>query len=166
MSAAVNRIKAPGLSVLLAVALFCGGASAATCSIVSATMSFGAYDGLSTNPRLASGVVRVSCTKDPLPVIETLTLTLQLLPSPTGAGGLRVINSGSSALPFDAFIDLLRTQRWGDGTQSTFTITGSAVLTTAIPTTSMDFPVYGRIPTGVSTPSGPYSALLNINLTY
>ena len=166
MSAAVKRHKLTLFSVLCAAAFSCGSAMAASCSIVSATLSFGAYDGLSANPRLASGVVRVTCTKDPLQAVETLTLTLQLLPSATGPGGLRVINSGSSVLPFDAFIDLLRTQRWGDGTQGTFTLSGVTTLTTVLPTSTTDFPVYGRIPTGVATPSGPYSALLNINLTY
>ena len=166
MSLAVSRRGALNLSVLCAIMLYCGSAVAATCSIVSATLSFGQYDGLAANPRLASGVVRVTCSKDPLLAVEALTLTLQLLPSTTGPGSLRVINGGASVLPFDVFIDLLRTQRWGDGTQGTFTVTGLTTLTTALPTTTLDFPVYGRIPTGVSTPSGPYSALLNINLTY
>ena len=166
MSFAVSRIRVSYLSVLSLAAFSCSSAIAATCSVVSATLSFGAYDGLATSPRLASGVVRVTCTKDPLQTVEALTLTLQLLPSATGLSGMRLINSGSSALPFDAFIDLLRTQRWGDGTQGTFTLSGFTALTTATPTSTMDFPVYGRITTGVSTPSGPYSAILNINLTY
>lgn len=166
MSFAISRLRMSSLSVLCLAVLSCSSAIAATCSVVSATLSFGAYDGLTTSPRLASGVVRVTCTKDPLQIVEALTLTLQLLPSATGPGGLRVINSGSSVLPFDAFIDLLRTQRWGDGTKGSFTLSGVTTLTTATPTSTMDFPVYGRIPSGVSTPSGPYSAILNIQLTY
>ena len=166
MSSSMNRFGALSFFLLCAAVFYCDAVAAANCSVVSATLSFGQYDGLSVNPRLASGVVRVSCTKDPVLTLEVLTLTLQLLPSTTSSNGLRVIGAGASTLPFDIFIDVLRTQRWGDGTQGTFTISGSTTLTTALPSTTMDFPVYGRVPSGVSTPSGSYSGLFNINLTY
>ena len=166
MSSSMNRLRALSFSLLCAAVFYCDAVAAANCSVVSATLSFGQYDGLSVSPRLASGVVRVSCTKDPVLTLEILTLTLQLLPSTTSSNGLRVIGAGASTLPFDIYIDLLRTQRWGDGTQGTFTISGSTTLTTALPSTTTDFPVYGRVPSGVSTPSGSYSGLFNINLTY
>ena len=166
MSSSMNRLRALSFSLLCAAVFYCDAVAAANCSVVSATLSFGQYDGLAVSPRLASGVVRVTCTKDPVLTLEVLTLTLQLLPSTTNSNGLRVIGAGATTLPFDIYIDLLRTQRWGDGTQGTFTISGSTTLTTALPSTTTDFPVYGRVPPGVSTPSGSYSGLFNINLTY
>ncbi len=166
MSSAISRLRALNFFLFCASIFFSNPVLAATCSVVSATLSFGQYDGLSASPRLASGVVHVTCTKDPLLTVESLTLKLQLLSSTTNSTGLRVIGAAASTLPFDIFIDLLRTQRWGDGSQGTFTISGTTTLSTALPSTTTGFPVYGRVPPGVAAPSGSYSGLFNISLTY
>lgn len=139
---------------------------AATCSVTSAVLSFGQYNGLATSPNLSPGLVRVSCTKDPTAVTETVTLTLQLLPSAPGAVGSRKLDLGGSSLSFDMFTDVLRTRPWGDGSAGTSAISGSLTLTAVNTAAVIEFPVYGRIPTGLSSPVGNYSGQFAIILTY
>ncbi len=139
---------------------------AATCSVTAAVLSFGQYNGLASAPNLSPGVVRVSCTKDPAAVTETVTLTLQLLPSPPGTAGSRKLDLGGSSLSFDMFVDVLRTRPWGDGSAGTSTISGVLVLTAVNTAAVIEFPVYGRIPTGLPSPVGSYSGQFAILLIY
>ena len=139
---------------------------AATCLVTSALLSFGQYNGLASTPNLSPGLVRVSCSKDPLLVTETVTLTLQLLPSPPGAEASRKLDLGGSSLSFDMFTDVLRTRPWGDGSAGTSTISGVLILTAVNTAAVIEFPVYGRIPTGLSSPAGSYTGQFAILLIY
>lgn len=162
------------LAHLLRSTILCSAASlwlatpsnAATCSVTAAVLSFGQYDSLAITPNTTPGLVRVSCTKDPLAITETVTLTLQLAFSPPGAGASRKLASGAAALPFDMFTDVLRTRLWGDGSQGTFVISGVLVLTAVTSPSVIEFPVYGRIPSGINSPVGPYTGQFAITLNY
>lgn len=145
---------------------FAGTVNAATCSVVSAALSFGSYDGLAPAENLSSGVVRVSCTKNATMLSEVVTVTLQLMSSTPGTAASRRLDSGASELSVDVYTDLLRTRLWGDGTLGTFTITGVMALTAANATQVVEFPIYGRIPTRRSSPAGAYTGQFMITLLY
>ena len=141
-------------------------AHAATCTVTAALLNFGQYNGLTSLPTDVPGLIRVSCAKDPLLVTEVVTMTLQLLPSAPGVGASRKLESGAAALPFDMYTDALRTRLWGDGLAGTFTISGALTLTAVNTAAVINFPVYGRIRTGIARPVGSYTGQLAIALTY
>ena len=161
----VNLLRS-ALMCSVASLLFVAPLNAATCSVTAAVLTFGQYDRLSNIPNTTPGLVRVSCTKDPLAITETVALTLLLLPSTPGVGGSRKMDSGAASLPFDMFTDVLRTRLWGDGSQGTFVISGVLVLTAVNTPSVIEFPVYGRIPTGANSPVGPYTGQFAITLNY
>lgn len=166
MSRALANLLRCALACATSAVFFVAALNAATCSVTAAVLSFGQHNGLSTVPNTTPGLVRVSCIKDPLAVTETVTLTLLLLPSPPGAGGSRKLDSGAASLPFDMFTDVLRTRLWGDGSQGTFVISGVLVLTAVSTPSVIEFPVYGRIPTGINSPVGSYTGQFAITLNY
>ena len=152
--------------MIYATLCFAGTLNAATCSVVSAVLNFGSYDGLAPAATLSPGLVRVSCTKDAALLTEVVTVTLQLMSSTPGSAASRKLDSGPSELSFDIFTDLLRTRLWGDGTTGTFTITGLIALTAVNATQVVEFPVYGRIPTRLASPAGAYTGQFMITLRF
>ncbi len=152
---------------VLGLALLCAAnPHAATCSVTSAILSFGQYSGLAGSPSDVPGLIRVTCTKDAVLATEVVTLTVRLLLSPLAAGGGRKLLSGSAELPFFTYTDLLRTRVWGDGTGGSFTISGVLTLTALNTPSVIEFPVYGRLPSGSASPSGNYTGQFAISVDY
>jgi spore coat protein U-like protein len=128
----------------------------AACNISATTLNFGAYDPSSGTALSGSSTVNVYCTSG-TPYTAALNI---------GSGGgsfvTRTIASGSDTLNYNLYRDAARTQVWGDGTGSTFTVagTGSGVLT-ANPIT-----VYGLVPIGQDKPPGTYTSTITVTVTY
>ncbi len=63
---------------------------------------------------------------------------------------------------FNLYKDAAFTQVWGDGTASTFTVagTGSGLLT------ANSLTVYGQIPVSQDKPTGTYSSLITVTVSY
>jgi spore coat protein U-like protein len=119
-------------------------------------LNFGTYDPTSGTTLTGSSTVNVYCTSG-TPYTAALNV---------GSGGgsftTRTIASGSDTLNYNLYRDAARTQIWGDGTGSTFTVTGTgAGVLTANPIS-----VYGAIPTGQDKPPGSYTSTITVTVTY
>jgi spore coat protein U-like protein len=102
----------------------------------------------STSPPVYSyATISVTCTRAPLDGLNVdVFFELQALP----AGSAREMHNqfGSvepSFLKYDMFLDAARTRYWGDGTQSTFAITGQLVLDDRNRVGTLAFPIYGTV---------------------
>lgn len=134
---------------------------AASCTVVSAAnVAFGAYDPTSGSDVDVSANFVHRCTKG-----TSYTITL------SAGGGTYASRSMASAgvntdvLTYQLYRDAGYTQVFGDGTASTFTVTGSGSgingagnnLTTAI---------YGRLTSGQDVSADSYSDTITVTVTY
>jgi len=138
---------------------------AADCSVTSAILNFGNYDSFYNFDNISNGAVRVTCRKTAT-LAETVSVTVQLAPSPAGAYGARRLTLGASELSFDVFTDLLRQQAWGDGTGSTGVLSGLLVLTAVTPEGTLDLPVFGRMQARQPAAAGTYNGLFTITVNF
>jgi len=133
---------------LLACVLGGSPASAATCTVQSVSLIFGAYDSLSPVALDGVGEINVDCD------VET-SFTVGL----AGGSGTdpRQMQQGASALTYNLYTDASRTFVWGDG------VAGNAVSATG---TTVDLPVYGRIAPHQNVPAGEYVDTIVITVSY
>lgn len=120
---------------------------AASCTVSTSGVAFGAYDPLGGAPADSSGSINVSCTGtsgEMVNVTLSTTATAHNLQGP------------HSALAYQLYVDAGRTQVWGDGTSGTTTITG-ALTVGSNGTVNQSFYVYGAVPGGQNAAqSGSY----------
>ena len=128
----------------------------ASCNVSATTLNFGTYDPASGTALTGSSTVNVFCTSG--------TAYTAALSVGTGGGSFttRTVASGGNTLNYNLYRDSARSQVWGDGTGSTFTVsgTGSGVLT-ANPLT-----VYGQMPTAQDGPPGTYTSTITVTVTF
>jgi spore coat protein U-like protein len=83
-----------------------------------------------------------------------------------GSGGgsfaTRTIANGGNTLNYNLFRDAARSQVWGDGSGSTFTVsgTGSGLLS------ANNLTVYGEIAIAQDKPPGTYTSTVTVTVTY
>jgi spore coat protein U domain-containing protein, fimbrial subunit CupE1/2/3/6 len=127
-----------------------------SCNVTATTLNFGAYDPTSATALNGSSTVSVFCTSG-TPYTTTLNV---------GSGGgsfvTRTIANGGNTLNYNLYRDSARSQVWGDGSGSTFTVagTGSGLLTASTLT------VYGDIATAQDKPPGTYTSTITVTVTY
>lgn len=134
-----------------------------SCVIDSTTnITFVDYDPTSanaTNALDAAGSVSVRCTKG---IAATVTLDQGSNPgtASTCANPLRQMASGTERLRYDIYSDSARTVAWGcDAANSRgFTSTSAA--------TPETLQTFGRIPAGQDVPSGNYSDVVTVAVTF
>lgn len=111
------------------------------CVVSAANLTFAApYDGASGTPNdSGSSTINVRCTKD-----APFTVALNV-GSVTGAtfANRRMFN-GTDYMDYNLYRDAARTEVWGDGTSSTFTVAGTGAGLGVGQAVVLD--VYGRIP--------------------
>lgn len=128
----------------------------ANCSVVANPVAFGIVDTLSATPVLGTGSIDVTCTSG----------TGWTATADAGAGSgatlaTRRMTFSGNTLDYMLYRDAGRTQVWGDGTSSTFTVTGTG--SGAL----QSFNVYGRVPGSQSSaPPGGYNDTVGITITY
>jgi spore coat protein U-like protein len=140
-----------------------------TCTPSAPTINFGPYDVLSGSVLDAAGSFTVTCTHNKNTLV-TVTYTARLATPPARQ---MAPPAGSDRVSYNLYIDAARTLPWGDGTASTFTITGIVTMNGAFSVTDAPKNFYGRISPGgqdVSAASpGPapttYSQALTITVT-
>ncbi|HEX8216858.1 MAG TPA: spore coat U domain-containing protein [Allosphingosinicella sp.] len=128
----------------------------ANCSVVANPVDFGDIDTLDSTAVLGSGSVDVTCTNG-----TGWTATADIGGGSGATFASRRLTFGGNTLNYTLYRDAARSQVWGDGTNSTFTVTGSGS------GSQQSFNVYGRLPGGQSSaPAGLYTDTVNVTITY
>jgi len=126
------------------------------CSVSANPVNFGPVDTLSSSPVLGSGSVEVTCTNG--------TGWSASADAGEGSGAsfdTRRLTSSGNTIDYTLYRDAARTQIWGDGSGSTFTVAGTGS------GSQQSFTVWGRIPGGQSSaPAGSYTDRVNVTITY
>lgn len=135
------------LNLMLAGSL----ASAAVCSVSSQGIVFGTYDTFSSQSLESTGNIDISCDSE---TIYSISLS-------TGSGSFlqRTMVFGSHVLNYNLFTDAARTIVWGDGTNSTATVSG-------VTTSTASHSVYGRVPARQNAYVGNYSDNVTITINF
>jgi spore coat protein U-like protein len=151
MTPAPGTSRLAVLVVAAAVSLLAAGAARAQCTIaVTAGVAFGSYDVFNTANTDAAGEVQVTCTARRTNVRVTL-----------GRGGAptfqpRKMANVAEQLDYNLYLDLNRTQIWGDGTGGSL-IFGPVTINR---NQTRVIPVYGRVPPTQDVAAGLYSDLV------
>ncbi len=128
------------------------------CTVSATDLAFGNYTGTQLD---GTSTVTANCV-----LLTGYTIALN-----AGAGTGAAYSTGrkmtgdsntSATLTYNLYSDLLRTTIWGDGTDSSFTVSGVG-LGTAI---GVPHTVYGRIPAGENVPAQAYTDTITATLTY
>jgi spore coat protein U domain-containing protein, fimbrial subunit CupE1/2/3/6 len=128
----------------------------ASCNVSATTLDFGNYDPTSGTALAGTSTVNVFCSSG-----TSFTTTFDV---GTGGGSYvaRTIANGGNTLDYNLYRDAAHAEVWGDGTGSTFTVTGTgAGLLTTAPHT-----VYGLITAAQDQPPGTYSSTITVTVTY
>lgn len=123
-------------------------ALAATCGVTTQPVSFGNYDTLGATALAGVGSVLVSCDAE-----TSVTISIG---AGNGTVADRVMNAGAAQLGYNLYRDPTRLMVWGEGMGGGVTITG----------TTLDLPVYGKIPAGQNVPAGQYVDSVTVTITY
>jgi spore coat protein U-like protein len=102
----------------------------------------------STAPAVdAYATISVTCTRAPVDGLETtVDFELQGLPAASARQMRNQIDGGNySFLRYDMYLDPARTRYWGDGTQGTFSLTGTLFLDNRNRVGTLAFSLYGRV---------------------
>lgn len=128
----------------------------AACNVSATTLSFGTYNPASATALTGNSTISVYCTSG-----SAYTASLNV-----GSGGgtfaTRTLASGGNTLNYNLFKDTGYSQIWGDGSASTYTVsgTGSGLLTANTIT------VYGQIPISQDEPVGTYTSTITVTVSY
>lgn len=125
-------------------------AFAASCTISSSGVNFGAYDPIDVADTRSTGSIRMACDA---PVNANIALS--------GGGGStvdRAMSNGSTRLVYNLYADPQRTTIWGDGAGGSQTVPADG--------TSVDRPVYGSIMARQRVPAGSYADTITLTVTY
>ena len=127
-----------------------------SCNVSATTLNFGTYDPTSATALSGTSTLSVFCTAG-TPYAASLNV---------GSGGgsfvTRTIANGGNLLNYNLFRDVAHSQVWGDGSGSTFTVsgTGSGLLT------ANNLTVYGEIPVAQDKPPGTYTSTITVTVAY
>lgn len=144
----VFAVQATGLMAVSATVL-------SVCGVSATALAFGNYSATSATPTDATATVTAICTAG---VNYTLSMDGGL-----GTGGTvttRVLTNGLNTLNYTVYTNAGRTTIWGDGTNSTLTVSGTAGL---LP---QNYTAYGRIPAAQQSAAGAYLDAITVTLTY
>jgi spore coat protein U-like protein len=131
-----------------------------TCTVTATPLTFGTYSASSASPNDATATVTVLYT-----VGTGFTVAFDA-GTATGAtlAQRRLQNAvlSSDRLNYNIYRNTARSEIWGDGAKSTYTVigTGTGVLT------AVTLTAYGRIPTGQDVGLGAYADSITVTLTY
>ena len=146
----------PALAATVGTTLNVDATVTANCTVSSSAVSFGAVNPISGSNYDAAGGITVTCTNG----------TGWVATSGVGAGSgatyaARRMTSGANLLNYNLYVDAARTNVWGDGSGTTFTIANSGT------GAAQAVNVYGRVPSGQTTvPPGAYADTVAVTVTY
>lgn len=133
----------------LSVAVAATPAAAVNCSVDAQAVAFGSYDPLGPAATDGVGNVHVVCDAG-----TSFTVALD-----GGFGTIddRTMTSGADALHYNLYSNASRTAVWGDGNGAS-DVSASG--------TTVDLPVYGRIPGLQNVPVGTYLDTIAVTVTF
>ena len=135
------------------------GNAAAVCTVSTAPVDFGSYNVLLTAATDTESSITVDCNEAP-----PATVTISIGPSPNSGGfepRQMKLSGGSEVINYNLYTDSGRTQIWGDGNGSTFTLTDMVFKREPWLAT-----IYGRIPPGQNVSIGNYSETLTVTIVW
>lgn len=153
MSVAIMPL--PALAVQTTGLLAVSATVLSVCGVSATPLAFGNYSATNASPTDATATVTALCTAG---VSYTLAMDGGL-----GSGGTvntRVLTNGLNTLNYTVYNNAGRTTIWGDGTNSTSTVSGTAGL---LP---QNYTAYGRIAAGQQSAAGVYLDAITVTLTY
>ena len=124
-------------------------ALAASCSVTSPGISFGAYDPLRDVDTNGTGSIQLACDE---PVTATVILAR------SGPSLDRMMTNGISQLVYGLYADPQRNTIWGDGMGGSQTVT--------VQGTSISQPVYGKILKRQQVTAGSYNDTITVTISY
>jgi spore coat protein U-like protein len=145
----------------LLVALSAAPAGGQTCTAAATANAFGTYNPFSVSPVNSTATVTVTC-QALIPVIVSYTIQLS-----TGTGGsfaARSMAGPSSHLLYQLYRDAARTQIWGDGTSSTFTV-ADGYLVTVVPV-MRNYTAFSQLLALQQVAPGSYTDTVTVLVTY
>lgn len=133
---------------------------AAECSVTTTGLAFGALTGNSLRSAKTLGKLIVNCRGK---TGERVSYRVRLT---TGQGSFRarLMQSGSSKLAYNLYLDASHTQVWGDGTGNTSEISDTMLLPGSF--YSRLYPVYARVVAAGTPPSGSYADVVTVQIDY
>jgi len=146
-----------GIIIVIALA-FAGEAWGLSCSATTSPVNFGGYDTSLSSPLDGAGSLTVTCD-----TVLTYTATFTSGLYSGGAFNPRKmqISAGADTVNYNLYRDSGRTQIWGDGTGSTFSVSGTSVISSGVVST-----IYGRIPAHQNARVGAYGDSITVTVLY
>lgn len=151
----------------LAGGIVSGAAQAAIdCSVSTSGVGFGDYDPLLSTADDSSANLAVTCTRVILVDPFNVSYTLSLSRGSSGTYSPRRMNAGTAWLNYNLYRDAARAQVWGDGTNSTGTVAGSASFVWFQTTKTNNHTIYGRVPALQNATAGAYTDTIVLTITF
>ena len=145
-----NRRHAMAAGLLLGLMSVSTPARALSCAVTPQSVPFGNYDTLAPAPAEGVGTIRIACDAD-------TAFTVSIGPG-SGSYDARAMSNGAATLDYNLYTDATRLVVWGDGVTGGSTVSGSG--------TSVDLPVYGRIPARQNVEAGSYSDVVTVTVSF
>lgn len=173
---ALNRTRRIALLAVLALGALLAGphALAASCSVSTSGLNFGAYDPLAGTASTANGSVSLNCRFDN--ILErifgpSIQATVALSAGSAGSYVARTLRQGAEQLRYNLYTDATYATVFGDGTGGTSAVPKcfSAAFnpcTGGGATSPVSIPVYGRLPGGQDVGSGSYADSLIVTVAF
>lgn len=127
------------------VIVLSGRAFGQTCNLSIVSVNFGSYDAFTSSPNVVTGQITETCDTG-------LPFVIKIAPGENSGGSFhprKMISSRGDTLSYNLYRDSTHNEVLGDGTGSTFTLTGIGGF--------KSFTVYGHIPAGQNVIPGAYS---------
>jgi spore coat protein U-like protein len=133
--------------------------AAAVCTVSTDPVDFGNYNVLLTAATDTESSITVNCNEVP-----PAAVTISIGPSPNSGGfdpRQMKLSVGNEFINYNLYTDSGRTQIWGDGSGSTFTLTDMVFRRAPWIAT-----VYGRIPPEQNVSPGNYNETLTVTIVW
>jgi spore coat protein U-like protein len=155
-------------AVAIALAASALDATAVTCSVSSAGLAFGNYDVFAAGATTINANVNVTCSQDPADkgADKLQPYVVSLSTGSSGSFVQRTLKNGANTLGYNIYTSNAYSVVWGDGTGSTATQSGTAVINNGHPVATNTFTAYGRIPALQDVAVGPYNDNVTITITW
>lgn len=158
----IFSLTAALLGLVLSLTSMPAAALGLNCTVTATGVAFSNYDPTVGSPTDATGNVRVNCSVLLISVNSTINTSLS-----TGGSGLfspRKMVSGANQLSYNLFKEASHTTVWGDGNGGTGIFTDTLLI--AVLGTTINHPIYGRIPAGQYVPAGSYVDTITVTVEF